>query len=75
MTRLCQFGAGRIGQIHAANVAGAGASLAYVVDVNVDAAAALAAEDMRVLAAKVDALSSGGMDDIEIPAFLRRQAD
>ncbi|OUM02343.1 cell division protein FtsZ [Variovorax sp. JS1663] len=26
-------------------------------------------------AAKVDALSTGGMDDIEIPAFLRRQAD
>jgi cell division protein FtsZ len=26
-------------------------------------------------AAKVDALASGGMDDIEIPAFLRRQAD
>jgi cell division protein FtsZ len=26
-------------------------------------------------AAKVDALSSGGMDDIEIPAFLRKQAD
>ena len=26
-------------------------------------------------AAKVDALSLGGMDDIEIPAFLRRQAD
>ncbi|MEO7242609.1 MAG: cell division protein FtsZ [Variovorax sp.] len=26
-------------------------------------------------AAKVDALSSGGMDDFEIPAFLRRQAD
>jgi cell division protein FtsZ len=25
--------------------------------------------------AKVDALSSGGMEDIEIPAFLRRQAD
>ena len=25
--------------------------------------------------AKVDALSSGGMDDIEIPAFLRKQAD
>ncbi len=24
--------------------------------------------------AKVDALSSGGMEDIEIPAFLRRQA-
>ncbi len=26
-------------------------------------------------AAKVDALSSGGMDDYEIPAFLRKQAD
>jgi len=26
-------------------------------------------------AARVDALSSGGMDDYEIPAFLRRQAD
>ena len=26
-------------------------------------------------AAKVDALSSGGMDDFEIPAFLRKQAD
>jgi cell division protein FtsZ len=26
-------------------------------------------------AAKVDALSSNGMDEIEIPAFLRKQAD
>ena len=26
-------------------------------------------------AAKVDALAAGGMDDLEIPAFLRRQAD
>jgi cell division protein FtsZ len=26
-------------------------------------------------AAKVDALASNGMDEIEIPAFLRRQAD
>ena len=26
-------------------------------------------------AARVDALSSGGMDDLEIPAFLRKQAD
>jgi cell division protein FtsZ len=25
--------------------------------------------------AKVDALSAGGMDDFEIPAFLRKQAD
>ena len=26
-------------------------------------------------AARVDAMSSGGMDDIDIPAFLRKQAD
>jgi cell division protein FtsZ len=26
-------------------------------------------------AAKVEALSSNGMDDLDIPAFLRRQAD
>jgi cell division protein FtsZ len=26
-------------------------------------------------AAKVDALSIGGMEDIDIPAFLRKQAD
>ena len=26
-------------------------------------------------AARVDALASGGMDDLEIPAFLRKQAD
>jgi cell division protein FtsZ len=31
--------------------------------------------DRTQAAAKVDALSSGGMDDFEIPAFLRRQAD
>ena len=31
--------------------------------------------DRTSAAAKVDALSSGGMDDIEIPAFLRKQAD
>lgn len=31
--------------------------------------------DRTSAAAKVDALSSGGMDNFEIPAFLRRQAD
>ena len=31
--------------------------------------------DRTTAAAKVDALSSGGMDDFEIPAFLRKQAD
>ena len=31
--------------------------------------------DRTQAAARVDALSSGGMDDLEIPAFLRKQAD
>jgi len=31
--------------------------------------------DRTTAAARVDALSSGGMDDYEIPAFLRKQAD
>jgi cell division protein FtsZ len=31
--------------------------------------------DRTQAAAKVDALSSGGMEDFEIPAFLRKQAD
>lgn len=31
--------------------------------------------DRTMAAARVDALSSGGMDDFEIPAFLRKQAD
>jgi cell division protein FtsZ len=31
--------------------------------------------DRTSAAAKVDALSNGGMNDFEIPAFLRKQAD
>jgi len=31
--------------------------------------------DRTQAAAKVDALANGGMDDFEIPAFLRKQAD
>ncbi len=43
MLAFCQFGAGRIGTIHAANIAAhPGASLRYVVDVNEAAAKALA---------------------------------
>ena len=50
MIGICQFGAGRIGAIHASNVAAAGARLVYVVDVNQDAAAALAVDaDNRLL--------------------------
>ena len=42
MIGICQFGAGRIGQIHAANVAAHGeAELRTIVDVNADAANAI----------------------------------
>ena len=45
MLTFCQFGAGRIGLIHAANIAAhPGAELRYVVDVNQPAAEALAAK-------------------------------
>src|SRR5262249_35838323 len=45
MRTLCQCGAGRIGLIHAANIAAhPGAELRYVVDVNQPAAEALAAK-------------------------------
>jgi myo-inositol 2-dehydrogenase / D-chiro-inositol 1-dehydrogenase len=44
MTQIAQFGAGRIGQIHAANIAAMkDVRLRYVVDVNTDAARKLAA--------------------------------
>jgi myo-inositol 2-dehydrogenase / D-chiro-inositol 1-dehydrogenase len=44
MTEIAQFGAGRIGQIHAANIAAMkDVRLRYVVDVNVEAAQTLAA--------------------------------
>ena len=43
MVQICQFGAGRIGQIHAANVAAhPEAQLRYVVDIDATAAASLA---------------------------------
>jgi myo-inositol 2-dehydrogenase/D-chiro-inositol 1-dehydrogenase len=44
MTEIAQFGAGRIGQIHAANIAASkDARLRYVIDVNAEAAQKLAA--------------------------------
>ncbi|MEY4679743.1 MAG: hypothetical protein RLZZ276_1392, partial [Pseudomonadota bacterium] len=75
MTRLCQFGAGRIGQIHAANVAGAGASLAYVVDVNVDAASALAARHGARVADAETALSDPSVDAVIIASSTDTHAD
>jgi cell division protein FtsZ len=35
--------------------------------------ASVSAPTTQAVAAKVDALASGGMDDFEIPAFLRKR--
>ena len=39
------------------------------------AAGEVGVDDDRFANGKVDALASNGMDEIEIPAFLRKQAD
>jgi len=43
--------------------------------VNVNVPSVWRTRDRTQAAAKVDAMSSGGMDNYEIPAFLRKQAD
>jgi cell division protein FtsZ len=42
---------------------------------NVNVPSVWRTRDRTQAAAKVDAMSSGGMDNYEIPAFLRKQAD
>lgn len=59
------------------NVLGAGTGTATGVDYNSMSVPSVWRTNPNRMqaAAKVDALSSGGMDDFEIPAFLRKQAD
>jgi myo-inositol 2-dehydrogenase/D-chiro-inositol 1-dehydrogenase len=58
MLEIAQFGAGRIGQIHAANIAAMkGARLRYVVDVNAAAAQKLAARHGARVVSERDALA------------------
>jgi len=75
MIRICQFGAGRIGSIHAGNVAAAGATLAYVVDVNRDAAAALAAKHGARVAEADAALADPSVDAVIIASSTDTHAD
>ena len=75
MIRICQFGAGRIGAIHAGNVAAAGASLAYVVDVNRDAAAALAAKHGAKVADADAALDDPSVNAVIIASSTDTHAD
>jgi len=75
MTTICQFGAGRIGAIHAANIAQSAASLAYVVDVNRDAAAALAAKHGARVAEADAALADPSVDAVIIASSTDTHAD
>jgi len=55
--------------------AGAAAAMAQPDYGNMATPSVWRTRDRTQAAAKVDALASGGMDDYEIPAFLRKQAD
>jgi myo-inositol 2-dehydrogenase/D-chiro-inositol 1-dehydrogenase len=67
MLEIAQFGAGRIGQIHASSIAAMkDARLRYVVDVNADAAQRLAARHGAKVAAERDALADREVDAVLI---------
>ena len=66
MLEIAQFGAGRIGQIHASNIAASkNARLRYVIDVNGDAAKKLAARHGAKVASEAEAFA-----DREVGAVL-----
>src|SRR5687767_11568247 len=66
MLEIAQFGAGRIGQIHASNIAASkNARLRYVIDVNADAAKKLAARYGAKVATEAEAFA-----DREVGAVL-----
>jgi cell division protein FtsZ len=61
--------------LNTALAGGAGTAAATPPDYNTMATPSVWRTNRTQAAARVDALSSGGMDDYEIPAFLRKQAD
>lgn len=73
---FCQFGAGRIGRIHAGNIAASDrARLRYVVDVNVEAAAELAKEHGGRPATMQEALADPAVDAVLIASPTDTHAD
>ena len=73
---FCQFGAGRIGGIHAGNIAASErASLRYVVDVNEQAAAELAQKHGGATAARQEALADPAVDAVLIASPTDTHAD
>lgn len=76
MLRICQFGAGRIGAIHAANVAAhPGAELRHVVDVDAEAARVLAERHGASVATMEEALGDGAVDAVIIASSTDTHAD
>ena len=67
MLTFAQFGAGRIGAIHAGNLAASGhARLKHVVDINGEAAAALAARHGAQVSDTASALADPDHDDVYV---------
>jgi myo-inositol 2-dehydrogenase / D-chiro-inositol 1-dehydrogenase len=76
MLTFAQFGAGRIGQIHAANLAAnGGTAIRYVVDVNTDAAKALARKHGAKVVDVKTALADKGVDAVIIASSTDTHAD
>jgi myo-inositol 2-dehydrogenase/D-chiro-inositol 1-dehydrogenase len=76
MITFAQFGAGRIGAIHATNLAAAGGTcLRYVVDVNPAAARALAAKYGAQVVDTATALKDPGVDAVIIASSTDTHAD
>ncbi len=76
MLTFAQFGAGRIGQIHAANLASTGATaLRYVIDVNAEAAAKLAAKHGAQVTDVKTALADPAVDAVIIASSTDTHAD
>lgn len=76
MITFAQFGAGRIGAVHASNLASSGATrLRYVVDVNASAAAALAAKYGASVTDTATALSDPAVDAVLIASSTDTHAD
>ena len=76
MLTFAQFGAGRIGQIHAANLASTGATrLRYVIDVNAEAAAKLAAKHGAQVTDAKTALADPSVDAVIIASSTDTHAD
>ena len=76
MVNLCQFGAGRIGAIHAGNIAGhPGARLRIIVDPDRAAADRLAVRYGAVVGTQAEALAEPAIDAVVIASSTDMHAD